>query len=183
MPRVLVLLAQGCEEIEAVTVVDVLRRADIKVVTAGLDDEPVKASHGVTLIPDTTLDKALEEEFDMVVLPGGLPGADNLNNDERVPALLKKMASRGKFTAAICAAPIVLAKAGLLKNRQATSYPGFLDKLGLPDVMFKTDKVVRDGAVITSRSPGTAMDFALELVAALAGSKTRENVEAALCRY
>jgi len=104
MASVLVPLAQSCEELEAVTIIDLLRRADIEVTTAGLDAQPVTASRGVVLIPDTTLDNALKKEYDMVVLPGGLPGADYLDRDERIQNLLKKMASDGKFTAAICAA-------------------------------------------------------------------------------
>lgn len=182
MASVLVPLAQGCEELEAVTIIDLLRRAGITVVTAGLDEQPVEASRGVTLVPDTSLDEALARDYDMVVLPGGRAGADNLGNDKRVAALLRKMAESGKFTGAICAAPCVLAKAGILKGKQATSYPGFLDKMDLPDVTYKTDRVVKDGTVITSRSPGTAMDFALELIETLAGQGTRKEVEEGLVR-
>ena len=118
MASVLVPLAQGCEELEAITVVDLLRRAGIDVVTAGLDDRPVRASRGSVLLPDMTLDQALERDYDMVVLPGGLPGADHLDNDERVHDLLKSMAGSGGYTAAICAAPKVLASAGLLDGRR-----------------------------------------------------------------
>ena len=124
MASVLVPLAQGCEELEATTIVDLLRRAEVGVVTAGLDDKPVRASRGMVLVPDTTLDQALKQEYDMVVLPGGLPGADNLNNDPRIRALLAGMAASDRFTAAICAAPKVLASAGLLKGRRATAFPG-----------------------------------------------------------
>lgn len=180
MSRVLVPLAQGCEEIEAVTIIDLLRRAKIEVVSAGLDDQPVTASRGVRLIADTTLDVALEQEFDMIVLPGGMPGMTHLKNDPRIIALLQKMASDGKYTCAICAAPAVLAEAGLLAGKSATSYPGFLDNL--PSVAYKNDPVVRDGKVITSRGPGTAMDFALELIEVLAGKTQRDEVEAGLQR-
>ncbi len=182
MATVLVPLAQGCEELEAVTIIDLLRRASIEVVTAGLDDEPVKASRGVRLLPDTTLDKALEQEYDMVVLPGGAVGADNLRNDPRIAELLRKMADSGKWTSAICAAPVVLAKAGLLSGKKATSYPGMLDKLGLEDVEVTADPVVRDGQVVTSRGPGTAMDFTLELIELLRDRATRDKVEQALVR-
>jgi len=103
MASVLVPLAQGCEELEAVTVVDLLRRAGIGVVTAGLDDKPVRASRGVVLVPDTSLDEALKQQYDMVVLPGGLPGADNLDADARVRGLLKQMSETDRYTAAICA--------------------------------------------------------------------------------
>jgi 4-methyl-5(b-hydroxyethyl)-thiazole monophosphate biosynthesis len=182
MPTVLVPLAQGCEELEAVTIIDLLRRAKITVVTAGLDENPVKASRGVVLIPDTTLDKAMQQNFDMIVLPGGLPGADNLNNDPRIHSLLKKMHQQGKYTAAICAAPKVLAHAGLLANKSATSYPGVLEHMNIPQLQFITAPVIKDGSVITSRGPGTAIDFALELIATLVGSEIRDQVESALVR-
>lgn len=182
MPRVLVPLAQGCEELEAVTIIDLLRRAGIEVVSAGLDDQPVRASRGTVLIPDTILSEALKREFDMVVLPGGMPGMENLKGDQRIRALLRKMAGHDRFTAAICASPVVLAEAGLLDGKQATGYPGFLDKMDLPEVRLKEDAVVRDGKVITSRGPGTAMDFSLELIEVLVGRETREQVEAALQR-
>lgn len=182
MANVLVPLAQGCEELEAVTIIDLLRRAGIRVVTAGLDAGPVTASRGVVLVPDTTLDAALQEDFDMVVLPGGGPGTENLDQDPRVRELLKKMANSGKFTAAICAAPKVLANAGLLAGKRATSYPGVLDQMNLPNVELESAPVVKDGKVITSRGPGTAMDFALELIETLVGREKRDEVEAGLVR-
>jgi len=180
MPKVLVPLAQGCEEIEAVTVIDILRRAGIEVVSAGLDDLPVLASRGVLLLPDTTLDNALEQSFDMIVLPGGQPGSDNLKADKRIIALLQQMAQQGKYVAAICAAPSVLAAAGLLNGRKATSYPTCLDDF--PKVDLQTAAVVEDGKFITSRGPGTAMDFALALVERLVGKAKRQQVEAGLVR-
>lgn len=182
MARVLIPLAQGCEELEAVTIIDLLRRAGIEVVTAGLDDQPVKASRGVVLIPDTSLDQALTLEYDLVALPGGLPGADYLNEDPRIQKFLKKMANENKITAAICAAPKVLASAGLLENKQATSFPGTLEKLNLANTTIVTDPVIQDGQVITSRGPGTAMDFALTLIENLSGEETRRQVEAGLQR-
>ena len=182
MARVLVPLAQGCEELEAVTIIDLLRRAGIEVVSAGLDDHPIAASRGVRLIPDTTLDEAIEQDFDMIALPGGMPGATHLKNDPRIIALLQKMGRAGKYTCAICAAPIALAQAGLLAGKAATSYPGFIDKMNLPDVAYRNDPVVKDGKVITSRGPGTAMDFALELIEVLAGKAKRDEVEAGLQR-
>ncbi len=182
MANVLVPLAQGCEELEAITVVDLLRRAGVDVVTAGLDDQPVRASRGVVLMPDTTLDEALQRDFDMVVLPGGGPGAENLDKDVRIRELLQTMSSSGKYTAAICAAPKVLANAGLLEGKEATSYPGVLDKMDLAGVVVKDVPVVTDGKVITSRGPGTAMDFTLELIEKLVGTEKRDEVEAALVR-
>ena len=180
MPKVLVPLADGCEEIEAVTIIDLLRRAGINVVVAGLKAGIVTASRGVQLMPDVTLDVALQHEYDMVVLPGGMPGAANLKADARMIALLKKMAAAGQYTAAICAAPMVLAEAGLLDGKQATSYPGFLD--AIQGVTLSAAAVVQDGKVLTSRGPGTAMDFALALIEVLSGAEKRQQVESALLR-
>jgi 4-methyl-5(b-hydroxyethyl)-thiazole monophosphate biosynthesis len=182
MATVLVPLAEGFEELEAVTIIDILRRADIKVVVAGLKSGPVKASRGTVVVPDTDLDSALKDDYDMVVLPGGLPGAENLNNDPRIHDICRKMVESGKFAGAICAAPMVLANAGILNGKQATSYPGFLDRMAMPGVTYRTDKVVRDDKVITSRGPGTAMDFALAIVEALADRPKREEVEKGLVR-
>lgn len=182
MARVLIPLAQGCEELEAVTIIDLLRRASIDVTTAGLEPGPVVASRGVTLLPDRLLDEVMEETFQMIVLPGGLPGADHLNNDPRIRMLLQRISGEQGYTAAICAAPKVLASAGLLAGRRATGYPGVLDSLRRNDVTIDPSAVVRDGPIITSRGPGTAMDFALELIAVLAGEEKRAEVEAGLAR-
>ncbi len=182
MARVLVPLAQGCEELEAVTIIDLLRRARIEVVTAGLQDGPVTGSRGTRLLPDVTLDAALSQPFDMVVLPGGQPGATNLEQDARVKTLLQKMAAAGQYTAAICAAPKVLAAAGLLDGKRAVCYPKAINPVEFPAVKLETRGVVQDGRVITSRGPGTAMDFALTLIEVLTDRATREQVEAGLVR-
>jgi protein deglycase len=182
MARALVPLAQGCEELEAVTIIDLLRRAAVEVVTAGLEPGPVKASRGVVLVPDTTLEAVQDQRFDLVVLPGGLPGADHLERDPRIRRLLQRTIAEGHHAAAICAAPKVLASAGLLDGKRATAYPGVLDAKALPRVQLDPAPVVRDGQVITSRGPGTAMDFALELVELLCGPARRAEVEAGLVR-
>lgn len=182
MPSVLIPLAQGCEELEAVTLIDLLRRAGIEVTTAGLDAQAVTASRGTRLLPDTTLDVALQREYDMVVLPGGQPGANNLDQDARIRALLQRMQTQDKYIAAICAAPKVLANAGLLAGKRATGFPGVLETLRLDAVQISDQPVVTDGKVITSRGPGTAMDFALHLIELLAGTAQREQVEGALQR-
>ncbi|MCX7627764.1 MAG: DJ-1/PfpI family protein [Methylophilaceae bacterium] len=184
MPKVLLPLANGCEELEAVTVSDILRRADIEVTTAGLEPGPVRASRGTVLVPDTTLAQAMMRapEFDMIVLPGGMPGSEHLKNDARIITLLQRMAAAGKYAAAICAAPMALHAAGLLEGRRATSYPGVLDRL--PGSHHYVDEaVVVDGHIVTSRGPGTAMDFALTLVELLAGKARRQTVEAGLERH
>ena len=182
MANVLVPLAQGCEELEAVSITDLLTRAGINVVTAGLDDQPVTASRGLRLIPDMTLDQALEQDYDMIILPGGLPGADHLNHDVRIQKLIKQMAAENKYVAAICAAPKVLATAGLLNNRKATSFPGAIDQQVIEGLDYREEAVVVDGKIVTSRGPGTAMDFALTLIELLLGKDKRAEVEAPLQR-
>ncbi len=182
MASVLVPLADGFEEIEAVTVIDLLRRADIDVVVAGLAEGPVTGSHGIAVHTDASLDRALERDYDMVVLPGGLPGADNLQADHRIRDVLVRMANSGRFTAAICAAPKVLAAAGVLHDRNATSFPGFLSAADVPGLTVSEAPVVVDGKVITSRGPGTAIDFSLALIEALKGAADRAEVESRLQR-
>ena len=182
IPTVLVPLAQGCEELEAITVTDLLTRAGIHVVTAGLDEKVVIASRGMKLVPDKELNEVLSDDFDMIVLPGGLPGADHLNNDQRIQTIVKRLATNNKYTAAICAAPRVLATAGLLDGKQVTSFPGALDNFPVNNMTYEEKAVVVDGKVITSRGPGTAMDFSLTLIELLAGKEKRDEVEAALQR-
>lgn len=184
MHRVLIILAQGCEEIEAVTPIDLLNRAGVEVVTASLDyDKVIKASHGATLMAEKTLDEVINDDFDMVVLPGGLPGADYLGSDSRVLNLIKDMAQKGKYVCAICAAPRILAKTGLLNGKKATAYPGILKHEDYPEVKIVDEKAVVDGNIITGRGPGVAVDFALALIEVLEGKEVRNKVEASLVRY
>jgi len=180
MKSVLVLFAAGSEELETVTVVDILRRGGVSVSLAGLEAGALRGSRGIVLMPDTTLDDALKHDYDMVVLPGGQPGTDNLKADARVLKLIRQMSQQGKYVTAICAAPAVLASAGLLGGKQATCFPGALD--AFPQVMQRPSAVVEDGKLITSRGPGTAMDFALTLVERLAGSEKRLAAETGLQR-
>ncbi|MBI1423896.1 MAG: DJ-1 family protein [Gammaproteobacteria bacterium] len=181
-PTVLVPLAPGCEELEAVTIIDLLRRAGVDVVTAGLDAGPVKASRGTVLLPDTTLDQVLGKDFDMIVLPGGQPGSDHLRDDPRIQLKLKQLAGADKYVAAICAAPRALAQAGLLDGRRVTSFPGSLEGGPAENVDFVNEPVVIDGKIVTSRGPGTAMDFALSLIELLLGREMRDKVEKPLQR-
>jgi 4-methyl-5(b-hydroxyethyl)-thiazole monophosphate biosynthesis len=182
MARVLIPLAEGCEELEAVTVIDLLRRAGIEVVAAGLNEGPVRCSRGTVLVPDRALEEVIDEEFDMVVLPGGLPGSQHLDADERIHRLLRRYHAEDRYAAAICAAPKVLANAGLLAGRAATSYPGAVTIEDFPEVDLLDVPVVVDGKVITSRGPGTALDFALQLIESLLGKTKRDQVETALVR-
>jgi protein deglycase len=186
MARVLVPLAEGFEEIEAVTVVDLLRRAGIEVCTAalgpGFTPALVVGSHGIGVRADARLPEVDDAAFDMIVLPGGMPGAAHLKEDPRVLELLQRASVRGAFVAAICAAPGVLAHAGLLAGRAATSFPGFLDGQSAPGLQLSTAPVVIDGRLVTSRGPGTAIDFALTLIELLAGARARVEVESRLQR-
>ena len=182
MARVLIPLADGCEELEAVTIIDLLRRAGLEVVTAGLSHRGAAGAHGIALGADTTLEAVANAEFDAVVLPGGEPGATHLKDDARVIALLKRHAAAGRLVAAICAAPKALAAAGLLDGKLATSYPGYLDDHPAPGMRFVAQPVVVDGRIVTSRGPGTAMDFALTLIEMLSGRAARDKVEAPLMR-
>jgi 4-methyl-5(b-hydroxyethyl)-thiazole monophosphate biosynthesis len=182
MSRVLVPLAEGFEEIEAVTVVDLLRRADIEVHTASLANRRVTGSHGISVEADMSLDDAQAGDYDMIVLPGGMPGAEHLKQDARVIALLREFAAAGRFTAAICAAPGVLAHAGLLEGREATSFPGFLSADSAPGIRLRESPVVMDGKVVTSRGPGTAIDFSLALIGLLKGDEVAAAVGGRLQR-
>jgi 4-methyl-5(b-hydroxyethyl)-thiazole monophosphate biosynthesis len=176
---VLVPLAPGFEEIEATVIIDVLRRAGVDVIVAGLAPGPVTGSHGITLVPDRTLDEVDAAGLAMVVLPGGMPGAQHLKEDERVLALVRALESSGRGVAAICAAPIVLAEAGVLRGRRATAYPSFRDRLPGAEVVAEP-RVVRYGPVITSQGVGTALEFALELASDLVGPGKASELRAAL---
>ena len=172
MIRVLILLADGFEEIEAVTLIDVLRRAGVEVIGASLGDTCVRGAHNISLLADCRLGDNQSESFDCVLLPGGMPGSRNLRDDPRVLALLRQSANEGKYVGAICAAPIALEAAGVIKGKRATSYPGF----DLPSARYCEDRVVVDGKVVTSRGPGTALEFALEWVKILVGSGEAEQL-------
>jgi len=179
--HVLVPLAEGCEEIEAVTIIDLLRRAGVEVTVAGLESGPITASRGVFLLADTTLEELDDTPFDMIVLPGGGPGSDALDRDERIRTLLRAQYDAGRYVAAICAAPKVLAHIGLLDGRKATAFPGTLE--GEPGaIQLQDDPVVIDGKIVTSRGPGTAMVFALTLIELLLGESARQTVDAGLQR-
>jgi 4-methyl-5(b-hydroxyethyl)-thiazole monophosphate biosynthesis len=182
MARVLVPLADGFEEIEAVTVIDLLRRAGVEVCTAGLHSRSVTGSHAIALEADATLDSVADQPYDMVVLPGGMPGAQRLREDPRIARLVRRQAENGRYAAAICAAPGVLAAAGLLDGRSATSYPGFLDPQAVRGLALSDAPVVVDGPIVTSRSAGTALDFSLTLIELLTSREVRNEVEARLER-
>jgi 4-methyl-5(b-hydroxyethyl)-thiazole monophosphate biosynthesis len=164
-PRVLIPLAAGCEEMEAVILIDVLRRAGWTVVAAGLTAGPLKASRGVVITADTELDNVRDESFDLVLLPGGGPGTEALGSDPRVLNLCRDQVKAGRPVGAICAAARVLDLAGLLENKIYTCYPGVEARIRSGR---RVDQpVVQDGLIHTSQGPGTAFAFALHLVTTL----------------
>lgn len=181
--RALVPLAAGFEETEGVTIVDLLRRAGMRVVAAGLTAGSVSGSRGIAVVPDATLRGVADQPFDIIALPGGRPGADNLAADERLLDLLRDASKRGVLIGAVCAGPRVLARAGLLEGRRVTSFPGALDDFRPWDWTYSEEPVVVDGRLVTSRGPGTAMDFTLTLIEESAGRRKRRSVEARLIRH
>ncbi len=176
---VLVPLAPGFEEIEAVTVIDVLRRAGVVVRVAGLDARRVTGSHGITLETDCLLDEVVPDELAMLVLPGGMPGTTNLAADGRILELVRALERSGRKVGAICAAPLVLERAGVLAGREVTAYPGVRDRLPSARVL-AAPAVVRSGPLLTSQGVGTALDFALALVEDLCGAARARELAAAM---
>ncbi|MFQ5482773.1 MAG: DJ-1 family glyoxalase III [Nitrospinaceae bacterium] len=172
--KVLVPLAPGFEEIETITVVDILRRSGAKVTLAGTQEGLIEGSRGVRIQPDELLDGLDSADFDLIVLPGGQPGTTNLQNNPKVLALLRAMRQEDKLIAAICAAPLVLQAAGLLDEVRTTSHPSVRGQLN--GVSYSEERVVADGKIITSRGPGTAMEFALLLVEFLFGKERVQKV-------
>ncbi len=172
---VAVILAPGFEEIEAVTIIDVLRRAELPVVVAGLEGPgPVRGSHEIAVLAETSLAALPVAELAMVALPGGMPGSKNLATSPQVLELLREVAGRGDWVAAICAAPLALQAAGLLAGRKMTVHPSCREMF--PDSTYTGAAVERDGRVITGSGPGTALRFALALVEALGQPAVAEQL-------
>lgn len=179
--RALISLADGVEDIECVTLIDVLRRAEVEVVVASIEERRmITCARGTRLTADTMLVDVLAQDFDLIVLPGGMPGAQHLAEHEPLAEKVREQAKAGKLFAAICAAPaLALQQYGVLKQRRMTCYPAFSDRLS--GCTFVDQPVVVDGNCITSQGPGTAMEFALTLVEQLLGkAKRREVAEAML---
>lgn len=175
MKKLGVFMADGCEEIEALTVVDLARRAGIEVAMISVTGEKlVKGAHGINFQIDIPAEYMDFDMLDGIVLPGGMPGTLNLGKNEYVQKIIAQFASEGKLVSAICAAPSVLGEAGLLKGKKATSYPGFEDKLLGAEIC--TDAVVVDGNIITSRGMGTAIDFALAIIEYLVDKETADKL-------
>lgn len=176
--KAIIILADGFEEIEAITPIDIMRRAGIEVIIAGINRKEVTGARGITILADKKFDEA-GDNFDACVLPGGMPGAANLASSEELKSFINKMNREGKVIAAICAAPaVVLAPMGILNNRSATCYPISEYALILgKTAKYEEESVVVDGNIITSQSAGTALLFALAIVAALAGKTASEKVK------
>lgn len=175
MSKVGVFFAEGFEEIEGLTVVDILRRAQVEVAMVSISDsKKVTGSHGIVIETDVLLSEAKTEEMDMLVLPGGMPGTKYLGACETLTELLKKADKEQKGIAAICAAPSVLGDLGLLKGKKAVCYPGFEERLTGAEVL--QVPFVTDGNITTSRGMGTAIPFALELTARLVGKEKAEEI-------
>lgn len=174
MAKALVLMAEGFEEIELTSIVDILRRGGVTVTIAGLKDGLITGSKGMKMQPDVTLD-GIKEMYDMIILPGGSPGYVNLGSDRRVIELVNRYNADGKIVAAICAAPSVLVKAGILAGKNATIFRGMENEL--KNAVYVDKPVVEDGNILTSQGPGTAMEFAIALLKRLAGEKKAREVQ------
>jgi len=165
--RVLVLLAPGFEELEAVTIIDILRRAGLEVITAGTISGPISSARNIRIFPDTSLDKVSDEVFDLIALPGGVDGTENLAKDPRVIEILRRQIDSGRLLGAICAAPTVLDRHGLVQGKNITCHPTCRE--AIHQARLSGDRVVQDGRLVTSQGPGTAIEFAYKLVELLIG--------------
>jgi 4-methyl-5(b-hydroxyethyl)-thiazole monophosphate biosynthesis len=175
--KILVPIADGTEEIEAVCIIDVLRRAGASVTVASVDELQVTASRGVKLVADKRIADCVDQTFDLVVLPGGMPGAEHLRDSKELKAILSRQKQEGRLYGAICASPaVVLQHHGLLDQRRATCHPQFVGQLENSDLV--ASRVAVDGTCVTSRGPGTAIEFALKLVELLYSADKAEEVAA-----
>lgn len=177
-----VFLANGFEEIEAMAPVDCLRRAGKKVVTVGIGGKVISGSHNIPVTADITEEEVVfDQSIEMIVLPGGMPGTLNLGQSETVQKALQFCAEQDKWIAAICAAPSVLGRAGLLKGKKATVYPGFEREMG--GAKLSHDTVCTDGKIVTAKGAGVALDFGLKLVECLLGKEVRKSLaEKMICK-
>lgn len=169
MKKVLIPLATGFEEIEALAIVDILRRAGVEVIMAGTAENPIEGRNRVKILADASLDSVKEQDFDMIVLPGGAVGTENLKKDVRIKEIVERLYKKGRFITAICAAPTVLSAIGITAGKIVTSHPTVRTKLGKEKI--SDERVVVDGNIITSQGPGTAMEFAFKLVEVLLGKE------------
>jgi 4-methyl-5(b-hydroxyethyl)-thiazole monophosphate biosynthesis len=179
--KIVVPLAEGFEEIEAVTIIDVLRRGGLEVTTASVGKNPVTGSHNITIVADTDLAALNPADFGGIVLPGGMPGAKNLRESRDVIGFIKAVYSRNGYTAAVCAAPTVLAQAGVLNGKRATVHPDHA--AFITDAVLSGDPVVVDGRLITGKGAGPAIDFSLAIVRELQGAEAAQTIRSAMQVY
>ncbi|WP_313756774.1 DJ-1 family glyoxalase III [Tissierella sp.] len=177
MKKVILFLAEGFEEVEALTVVDYLRRKDVAVDTVSItEDNKVKGVHDIVVIADKVINSINDiDSYDAVIIPGGLPGATNLRDNHKVIDIVKKANRNGKLVAAICAGPIVLERAGVIHGKNVTSYPGFEDEL--MSGIYIDDSVVRDCNIITAKGPALAVEFVIEIMKYLLGEEKVEELK------
>lgn len=176
--KVAVYFATGYEEIEALAVVDVLRRGKVEVSMVGVSSKTVVSARGISINMDTTLDEVNHEEIDMMVLPGGVPGIINLESNEKLINQLKSFKEQGKWLAAICAAPSILGTHGLLVGEKATCYPNYESKLvGCEHI---DEKVVVSGKIVTGQGAGAALEFAFKILEVLQGKEIADEVRKAM---
>lgn len=179
MAKVCIFLADGFEEIEGLTVVDLLRRAEIEIVMVSSTGKlEITSTHQIKVIADCLFDEYSYDDVDMLVLPGGMPGTKNLLEHVGLISLLKEFHEKGKYVAAICAAPSILGEHGLLKGRCVTAYPGYEDKL--IGATYTGNKVEIDANIITSKGMGTSIDFALSIITLLKGEEIANNISKAI---
>ena len=172
-------LADGFEEIEALCVLDFLRRAGVSVTTVGVSGKIANGSHQIPVTCDITESELdVNSDFDMIILPGGMPGSTNLDNSLVVDQMIKRAVNEDKYICAICAAPFILGKRGILNGKRAICYPGFENRLEGAEIV--NQGVVRDGKIITGRAMGSAHDFGLEIVEALCGKEMRQKLKEAV---
>jgi 4-methyl-5(b-hydroxyethyl)-thiazole monophosphate biosynthesis len=179
MSQVSIFLATGFEETEAIAVIDVLRRAEITTTTVSVTGQTVvTGSHGISVVTDALFEELNFSEGQMLVLPGGMPGTNNLEAFAPLTKLINEYYKSGKYLAAICAAPLILGKMRLLRNEEATCYPGYEESL--EDAILSKERVVRSGKIITGKGPGTAIEFGLLLVETLKGKALADTIKTAM---
>lgn len=175
MPNALVIFSPGFEEIEAITIVDLLRRAGIDVTSAGLGSNKITGSHNITVMADIELKKVNHNKYDILILPGGQPGTNNMKSNPTILNWIKDRHLKGQWIGAICAAPTILHAAGITDNLKLTSFPA--DQPTFTNSVYLEEKVVQDGHIITSRGVGTAIDFSLALIAQLINQDKADEIK------
>ena len=174
LKKAYILLATGFEEIEAVSIIDILRRAGVEIETISIsENRQISGAHNIEILADTLFDETDFSNGDMLIFPGGQPGTDNLNSQKKIKKLIQTYYGQQKYIAAICAAPLIFGEMGLLQGKKAVCYPGYEDRL-LGAEIAQNECVVVDGNIITSKGAGTAIEFALKLVEILVGQETAE---------